>query len=139
MTDCIFCQILARQAPASFVHEDDLCAAFMDTSPVNQGHALLVPKTHFVTMDDCDEETAKHLAIVLRRLNKAIRSATGCEGILNEIMNGEAAGQEVFHLHIHIIPRNKSDGFGWQYPKGYGEHVPRELLDGVAAKIRASG
>lgn len=137
MENCIFCDIVERKAPLSVVYEDEVCLAFMDINPINVGHVLLIPKQHFVTLDDCDEEITKHLISVVKKLNRAVQKATKCEGILNDIMNGEAAGQEIFHLHIHIVPRNKGDGFGWHFPKGYREKItPRDVLDEMASKIK---
>lgn len=137
MADCIFCEIVARKAVASVVFEDELSLAFMDINPINKGHVLLIPKQHFETIDDCEESVARHLMSRLKELNKAVSEASKCEGVLNEIMNGEAAGQEIFHLHIHIVPRFRNDGFGWRFPEGYRQHItPRESLDIVAAQIR---
>ena len=134
--NCIFCEIVKRSAPASVVYDDEICLAFMDINPINAGHVLVIPKAHFVTLEDCDGVVAKHLMLAMKMLNKAVQTATRCEGILNEIMNGEAAGQEIFHLHIHVVPRNRGDGFGWHFPKGYRENVtPQELLYEIASKI----
>ncbi len=136
MRGCIFCDIVAKRAPAASVHEDEICVACMDVQPVNAGHVLLLPKRHVGTLDDCDDAVARHLISALKRLNRAVQAATGCQGVLNEIMNGAAAGQEIAHLHLHVIPRNAGDGFGWVYPKGYGP-ARREQLDAMAAKIRS--
>jgi len=135
MPSCVFCDIVAQRAPASIAYEDEVCLACMTIEPINTGHVLLLPKRHVVTLDDCEDAVARHLVSVLKTLNRAVQSATGSQGVLNEIMNGEAAGQEVFHLHIHIIPRNAGDGFGWHYPQGYGR-MPRDRLDVAASKIR---
>ena len=137
MSDCIFCKIVDKELPASVVYEDDKSLAFLDIYPVTEGHTLVIPKKHYETLTDCEEEIAKHLITVIKKLNGVVCRAVRCEGILNEAMNGEAAGQEVFHLHFHIIPRCKDDGFGWFYPKGYREKIePRETLDEIAERIK---
>lgn len=134
---CPFCSIIKGESPVSMVYETDTTLAFMDINPINEGHVLIVPKAHFETLDDCDRETAKELMCAMQVVNKMVASAVRCEGVLNEIMNGEAAGQEVFHLHLHVIPRYQGDGFGWRYADGYGENsCPRSVLDSVAERIK---
>jgi len=135
--NCLFCAIVSKASPASIVYEDELSLAFLDIYPITRGHTLIIPKKHFASLNDCDEEIAKHLLAVTKKLNIAVCKAVKCEGILNEIMNGEAAGQEIFHLHYHIIPRTKDDGFGWVYPPGYRKKIQdRALLDNVAEDIQ---
>ncbi|MEA3209959.1 MAG: asparaginyl-tRNA synthetase [Chthoniobacter sp.] len=135
---CTFCQIVGKTAPVSIVHEDAVSLAFMDINPITRGHVVVIPKQHFVTLEDCDENVARHLMAVVKRLNRTVSKAVQCEGVLNEIMNGEAAGQEIFHLHLHVIPRFRNDGFGWHFPAGYRQRVTaRHLLDEVAAQICA--
>lgn len=138
MNNCIFCKIINREAPSSIVYEDDIVIAFMDIQPVNQGHTLVIPKKHYVTMNDCDEETAKHLISIVKKLNPQIAKASEAKGIFNAVMNGEEAGQEVFHLHFHIIPRFHGDGFGFYFPKEYKNLPERSSLDEMADKIRKS-
>jgi histidine triad (HIT) family protein len=136
---CVFCRIVGKSAPASIVYEDATSVAFMDINPINEGHLLVIPKQHRVTLDDCEEEIARHLMAVVKRLNHSVSKAVRCDGVLNEIMNGEAAGQEIFHLHVHVVPRFRDDGFGWRFPAGYRQRVtPRPTLDAVAARIIAS-
>ena len=120
------------------VYEDELAVAFMDLHPITEGHVLVVPKQHWVTLEDCPEHLARHLAAVVKKVNQMVSRAVDCQGILNEVMNGEAAGQEVFHLHWHVIPRTKGDGFGWTYPESYDATRPsaRGDLDELAARIR---
>lgn len=135
--ECTFCKIVNKEESASIVFEDDKSLAFLDIYPITEGHTLVIPKKHFISLDDCDEETAKHLIVIVKKLNGVVCKSVRCEGILNEVMNGEASGQEIFHLHIHIIPRNKNDGFGWFYPKGYRDKIkPREELEIIANKIK---
>lgn len=137
MSDCIFCEIVKKAAPASIVYEDDTVLAFLDIFPIIKGHTLVIPKKHFDSLEDCDEDVAKHLMAVIKKLNLAVKKSTKADGILNEVMNGEAAGQEVFHLHYHIVPRFYNDGFGWFYPKGYRDkEEERSSLDDVATSIR---
>jgi len=135
MKNCTFCKIINKEYQSSIVYEDDIAVAFMDIQPVNEGHLLVVPKKHYVTLDDCDEETAKHLMTVTKKLNSAVSKSVKCEGVLNLIANGEAAGQEIFHLHIHIVPRFKNDGFGLKFSDEYFVKKERKTLDETAEKI----
>lgn len=136
MEKCTFCKIIDKEFQSSIVYEDDIAIAFMDIQPVNEGHVLIVPKKHYITLDDCDEETAKHLMAVTKRLNNSVSKAVKCEGILNLIANGKEAGQEIFHLHIHIIPRYKNDGFGLKFADEYFRKKERKVLDETAEKIK---
>jgi histidine triad (HIT) family protein len=138
--DCVFCAIAQGASPASMVYEDVHAVAFMDLHPITEGHVLVVPKQHWVTLEDCPDHLIRHLASVLKKVNRMVTRAVECQGILNEVMNGEAAGQEVFHLHWHVIPRNRGDGFGWTYPESYDPTSPsaRRELDTLAARIRGA-
>lgn len=137
---CIFCLILAGEAPASFIYDDDLVAAFMDVRPVNEGHILVIPREHCVTADEIPEATAGRLMTVAGRIARAIRASgvVSIEGYNLWVANGPSAGQEVFHLHVHVLPRYQGDGFGLRFPPGYGERPPRERLEEIAAKVRAA-
>lgn len=135
-TNCVFCRIIADELPASIVYLDDLAIAFMDINPVTIGHLLVVPLKHFANLSDMDEETGAHLFRVAMRLQEAIRySGIKCEGVNLFLADGEAAGQEVFHVHLHVFPRYAGDGFrldaNWSQPS-------RSELDEVAGKIRAA-
>lgn len=136
MEVCTFCKIINKEIQSSIVYEDDIAIAFMDIQPVNEGHTLVVPKKHYETLEDCDEETAKHLMAVTKKLNTSVSKAVKCEGVLNLIANGEAAGQEIFHLHIHIVPRFKNDGFGLKFSYEYFIPKERKTLDETAEKIK---
>ena len=137
MTTCVFCDIIQGEAPASIVHADDQVMAFMDIQPVNQGHLLVVPRAHAAHLADLDPETGEHLFRVGMNLAAAIRrSGVRCEGVNLFVADGEAAGQEVFHVHLHVIPRFGADGFGFRFSPGYYRLPSRAVLDGVAAGIR---
>jgi len=135
MDDCIFCGLAAGAYPVSTVYEDHVVLAFMDISPVNPGHTLVIPKKHFTYMTDMDEETGMHLFKITMRLQEAIRkSEVRCEGINLFLTDGEAAFQEVFHLHMHVFPRFKGDPF--KIDADWEVRPPREELDRIAASIR---
>src|ERR1700712_560825 len=108
--ECIFCKIVAKEAPASVIYEDDVVTAFMTIQPVNPGHFLVIPKKHTPYLADMDEETGEHLFKITMRLGKALRkSGVKVEGVNLFLADGEAAFQEVFHTHMHVFPRFKGD------------------------------
>ncbi len=136
---CIFCSIVAGQAEASVVYRDDLCMAFMDLMPVNPGHLLVVPLEHATHLADLPAATGAHMFAVAQRLATRLRrSGLRADGVNVFLADGEAAGQEVFHVHLHVIPRFAGDGFGLTFGPSYGQPVPRERLDREAAAIAAS-
>lgn len=138
MTDCIFCRILAGEVPGTFVYRDERCAAFMDLQPVNPGHILVIPVRHAVYLADLDAAVAGRLMQVAQRLAAALRaSGLRCEAVNLFLADGEAAGQEVFHAHLHVFPRFSGDGFGLKFGPHYKELPPREALEQAAGQIRA--
>ncbi len=138
MDDCIFCRMLAGQAPATLVWRDDACTAFMDLQPVNPGHVLIVPNAHAAQLADLDEETAAHLMRLGHRLTAALRaSGLRCEGVNLFLADGAAAMQEIFHVHLHVFPRFTGDGFGLRFGPHYRERPGREALEAAAERIRA--
>jgi len=137
MTDCIFCHILAGGQPGTFVYRDDRCAAFMDIQPVTPGHLLVVPIRHARHLADLDSPTAGRLMEVAHRLAAALRaSGLRCEGVNLFLADGEAAMQEVLHVHLHLFPRFSGDGFGLRFGPHYGERPSREELESAARRIR---
>jgi histidine triad (HIT) family protein len=137
--DCLFCKIVRGEVPSSLIFEDDVCMAFMDVFPIATGHCLLIPKQHFVNLLDVDGDVLAHMSRKLSELTKAVLKATGAEGVLNVVANGEVAGQEIAHLHFHSIPRSKGDSFGFKFPNGYREAMtPRDELDRVSDLISKS-
>jgi histidine triad (HIT) family protein len=139
MTDCIFCRILAGQSPGTFVYRDEHCAAFLDIQPVNPGHLLVVPIRHAAYLADLDYTGAAQLMAVAHRLAAAIRgSGLRCEGINLFLADGEAAMQEIFHVHLHVFPRFLNDGFGLRFGPHYKQLPPREALEQAAEQIRVA-
>ncbi|MDP4001235.1 MAG: HIT family protein [bacterium] len=116
MEDCIFCKIINREIPADIVYEDEYAVAFLDIRPVSKGHTLLVPKNHSHDLLDSDDETLKNLMFVVKKVSRALLKATGAKAFNLGTNNGEDAGQDVFHLHFHLIPRYKNDQLkGWPH------------------------
>ncbi len=137
MTDCVFCRILAGEEPVSVVYQDDLCSAFMDIQPVNPGHLLVIPKVHAPYLAQLDQETGAQMFRIAHRLAQALRkSDVRCEGVNLFLADGEAAFQEVFHVHLHVIPRYEGDGFGLRFSPEYYILPERSELNAVAASIR---
>jgi histidine triad (HIT) family protein len=137
MGDCIFCDILAGTQQSSVAYQDDLCTAFMDIQPVNPGHVLVIPNRHAAFLGDLDEETGAHMFRLAQRLAGALRrSGVRCEGVNLFLADGEAAMQEVFHVHLHVFPRYAGDGFGLTFGPEYFYRPERSELDRVARLIR---
>jgi diadenosine tetraphosphate (Ap4A) HIT family hydrolase len=135
--DCIFCAIVRGDAPATFVHHDDLVVAFMDTRPVQPGHLLVVPRAHAKLLPELDNRVLGRLWSIAIALDTALRtSALPVEAVSVYVADGEAAGQEVAHVHIHLIPRRAHDGFGFRFPPGYGRQPERAGLETIAERIR---
>ena len=138
MDKCIFCDILAGRLPSSVVFEDELVYAFMDIQPVNPGHVLVIPKKHARFLGELDEEIGGHMFRIAQKVAAAVRrSGVRSAGINMFLADGEVAGQEVFHVHLHVFPRFLSDGFGLRFGPEYGKRPPRRELDEVAKRIRA--
>jgi histidine triad (HIT) family protein len=137
MTSCIFCQIIEGKAASSKVYEDDICLAFLDIQPVNPGHILVVPKVHFKDLSDLPAAIGSHLFQVAQRISFCLpKTGIRSEGFDLFLANGEAAGQEIFHVHLHIIPRFAGDGFGFRFGPNYTDLPQRHELDAVAAQIK---
>lgn len=132
---CIFCAIVAGRAAASRVYEDDAYLAFLDVNPVTPGHLLVIPKQHHVGLADLPAEAGKEMFRIAHELAGTIRgSGLRCEGVNLFLADGEPAGQEVFHVHLHVFPRFRGDGFAM---KAKWKTADRAELDSIAANMRA--
>lgn len=132
---CIFCAIATGESVASVVHSDEHIVAFMDIRPVTPGHLLVIPRRHSVGLADLDAQDGARVFQAAQLLAGALlRSDLSCEGVNLLLADGMAAGQEVFHVHLHVIPRTQGDGVrlhaNWRFP-------PRAELDQQAAMLRA--
>lgn len=135
MDNCLFCDILANKRPASLVYRDEFCTAFLDIRPINPGHVLIVPNQHAACLAELEENTGAQLFRVAQRIATALRNSDiPCEGVNLFLADGAAAGQEVFHTHLHLFPRVSGDGFRLNIKT---KHRPStEALNKTAEKIR---
>jgi histidine triad (HIT) family protein len=134
MTNCVFCKIVAKQIPASMVYEDESALAFMDLGQVNPGHVLVAAKAHAENVYELDEAQAAAVFRAAAKVARAVRDAFGPQGLSIYQANGSAAGQTVFHFHMHLVPRHENDGMNLTWPV---KNPPREALEANALKIRA--
>jgi histidine triad (HIT) family protein len=134
---CIFCEILAGREEASVVYRDARATAFLDIQPVNPGHTLVVPNEHAGSLAELNAETGGRMFEIAQKVAAAIyRGGLRCEGVNFFLADGEAAGQDVFHVHLHVVPRFAGDGFGLKFGPGYSELPSREELDQAALLLR---
>ena len=135
---CTFCDLIAGAAEVSVCYEDASSIAFMDIQPVNNGHVLVAPREHYAALDDVPEELATHLFGVALELAPVVRKITGAPGLNVVVNSGEAAGQDVPHYHVHVIPRYQNDGFDVPLPFPGSALPDRTVLDATAARIIAA-
>ncbi len=133
--NCLFCKIISGEVPSKRVYEDDSVYAFLDIYPASEGHTLVAPKKHFSSFTDMNAEDVARLFEAARKITAAVEIAFLAEGSNIGINNGEVAGQEVPHVHVHVIPRKKGDG-GRGIKSIVWTEPDRTNMDEVAEKIR---
>jgi histidine triad (HIT) family protein len=134
--NCIFCKIIGNEIPSSTIYEDDLFKVILDISPAAKGHAVLIPKKHFVNIYEIDEETSAKALSVAAKVARALRDELNCDGINILQNNGESAGQTVFHFHIHIIPRFNNDTVNTTWKQGsYEDGEASALAESIRKRI----
>ncbi len=131
---CVFCAISAGRAEASVVYEDDDVIAFMDLGPINDGHVLVAPRDHRAGLADLTPELSAAMIELARRIAGVLRDGeVGADGVNLMLSDGEAAGQEVMHSHLHVVPRHRGDSLqitaDWSRPT-------RGALDNRARRLR---
>ncbi|MEE3467385.1 MAG: HIT family protein [Eubacterium sp.] len=134
MSDCIFCKIIAGEIPSTTVYEDADVKAILDVNPAAKGHVIVLPKAHAENVFEISDEDLSKAICVAKRIAAALKKTYNCDGVNILQNNGEAAGQTVFHLHIHVIPRFVGDtvSIGWKP----GE-MPSDMAE-TAEAIRAN-
>lgn len=129
MDQCIFCKILEGEIPSYKIYEDEHVLAFLDISQITKGHTLVIPKVHNETIFDMSEETAAKLFAVVPAISRALKQAFQPQGLNMLNNNGSFAGQEVFHYHLHLIPRyDENDGFGTKYISHIHDYTQDDML-----------
>jgi histidine triad (HIT) family protein len=135
---CPFCEILRGAAEVSLCYEDATAVAFLDIQPVHPGHVLVVPREHYERVDDLPREVGLHLYDVATRLIPVLQQVSGTRDMNIVVNSGASAGQDVFHFHVHLIPRAAGDGFDVPLPFPGSSMPDRTHLDAVAARIIAA-
>lgn len=133
--DCIFCKIVAGQIPCFKLYEDAHTLAFMDINPVNPGHCLVVPKSHYPNLFETDDQDMAHTMATVRKIARAVQKSLNPYGMNLLQANGPGAAQSVFHLHIHIIPRERDDDLRMNWGLKSGN---KEEIAAIAEKIKAA-
>jgi len=133
---CVFCSIVAGDVPCVKVYEDMSVLAFLDIGPVSEGHTLVIPKTHFETLDACPAELLSKMAACAGRIARALVAAVGAKGYNVLCNNGKAAGQLVGHVHFHVIPRREGDGVFARWPaRKYEPGRAEEITDKIRENL----
>lgn len=131
-SECIFCSIANKEVPANIVYEDEYVSGFLDMDPINEGHILIIPKKHFLDVDELDVESAFAIMKASMIITKAIKNLYKPNGY--SIMQNGGKFNDVGHYHMHVFPRYDGDGFGWTYGEDKTEATLR--LSQTCADIR---
>lgn len=125
--NCVFCKIANGEIPSTTLYEDEDFRVILDLGPATRGHALLLPKNHFANLFELDDETAQKAILVAKKMAGKMKDALGADGFNLVQNNGEAAGQTVFHFHMHLIPRYENDNAGILWEPG--ETTPEDMAE----------
>jgi len=128
---CIFCKIINKDIPCHEIYEDDKTLAFLDIKPINPGHALVIPKTHYANFEEITPEDLQAVILTVKKIGALLKEKLGALGYNVMESNDPIAGQEIPHLHFHIIPRRTGDGYiHWprrEYDQGEAEETLKKL------------
>lgn len=130
--NCIFCKLANGEIPTATLYEDDDFRVILDASPAAKGHALIIPKEHYANLYELSDKLAAKVLVLAKKMITRLTDLLGCDGYNIVQNNGEAAGQTVFHFHLHMIPRYKDDGVGLGWKMGeLTEEDKEEILSGL--------
>ena len=136
MSECIFCKIIAGEIPCAKIYEDDLVFAFLDISPINFGHTLVIPKEHHQSASTIPEAVAGRMFRVGSRIGILLKRREEFDAYNLHLADGTAAGQVVMHAHLHVIPRGAEDGFRWNWRQlKYADGAMAALAAEISAKL----
>ena len=128
--NCIFCKIANGEIPSATLYEDEDFRVILDANPASKGHALILPKEHYRNLYDLDDELAAKVLVLAKKMVNLLKDKFGCTGYNVVQNNEEAAGQTVFHFHMHLIPRYKGDGVGLGWKMGELSEADKEEILG---------
>lgn len=131
MDGCIFCKIVKGEIPANKIYEDETSLAFLDITPINPGHILLIPKEHHKNIYDMPDNILSKIAPVIKKLSIALKSSVNADGINIGMNNDGSAGQVVFHAHFHIMPRFSDDGYRLWHGKEYKDGEAQQIAEKI--------
>ncbi|MCR4330583.1 MAG: HIT family protein [Patescibacteria group bacterium] len=136
MNECLFCKIVTGKIPSAKVYEDDHFLAFLDITPVHKGHTLLIPKEHSRNILETPDGTLALLFPAMKKVARAVKNATHADGINMYINNEKAAGQIIFHTHVHLIPRFEDDGLHlWKGKEWYADDEINTMAEKIKREI----
>jgi diadenosine tetraphosphate (Ap4A) HIT family hydrolase len=127
--DCIFCKIVEGENPCNLVYQDELIMCFLDIYPFNEGHVLIIPKTHYLDTDEIPDETLLAMMYLSKKIVKIIKEKYSPDGY--SIMQNGGEFNDIGHYHMHVFPRYKGDGFGWTIPD-----INHKVSQGISNELR---
>lgn len=135
--NCIFCKIAAGEIPSRTIYEDDSFRVIMDISPASKGHSIIIPKNHAKDLFEFSDEDAGKIFVVAKKVAAAMKDVLKCDGFNILQNNGEIAGQTVFHLHVHLIPRYKGDTIDikWKHDLKFSDEEMDRLREAIQAEL----
>jgi histidine triad (HIT) family protein len=137
MSNCIFCKIITGEIPSTKIYEDELVYAFMDISPINKGHILVIPKEHHPASSSIPENIAGRMFHIGSRIGVALRRGLDYDGFNLHLADGTCAGQVVMHAHLHVVPRGAEDGFHWNWRQlKYEDNEAGEIAVKIKKKLK---
>lgn len=131
--DCLFCNIVSKKIPAQVIYEDDHTLAFLDIMPRTIGHTLVIPKDHAPTIIELSEAEVAPLFLTVKKMSTLLKQKLGLDGMTIGINQGRVSGQEVDHLHVHLMPRSHGDGGGSL--QSVVNNKPKESVEAIRAKL----
>ena len=132
-TNCIFCKIIEGEIPSKTLFENDEFKVIFDISPASKGHVIILPKYHAANIFELPEEVTAKAFVLAKKIATVLKEVLNCDGVNILQNNGEAAGQTVFHLHIHVIPRYKDDNMGLTWKQGEADP---DVLEEIITKAK---
>jgi histidine triad (HIT) family protein len=135
--DCVFCKIVVGERSARFLYADETVVSFLDIAPATLGHALVVPRAHRRDLWEVGDDELTAVIVAARAVAAALRDVLAAPGMWLHHVSGEAAGQDVFHFHVHLIPRYEADTVqpAWGQPPWSRPDLDEDALDGIAARV----